>query len=60
MNIILKYLDLASMATKSHDQSSVGMPRASTFIHPASALPDSFLISYNSLIFSKCNIGILF
>ena len=58
---ILKCLYLASMAIKSHDQSSFGMPRASMFIHSASALPDSFLILHNSLIFSKwLNIGTLF
>ena len=60
-HVILKCLYLASMTAKSHDQSSFGMPRESTFIHPASALPDSFLISHNSLIFSKWhNIGTLF
>ena len=60
-HVILKCLYLASMATKSHGQSSFEMPRASTFIHPTSTLPDSFLIPHNSLIFSKLlNIGTLF
>ena len=60
-HVILKYLYLASMATKSHDQGSFGMPKACPVIHPTGTLPDSFLISHNSLISSKWhNIGTLF